>query len=113
MSSARCFAVISLLVASAAAAGPSAASAQANPSELYGPPAPNPNRAATRERAPEHVDSREILSPKSALMAGIGTDETVLGVRIGDAVRAYPIARIALDEVMNDTVENVAIAITW
>ncbi|MBL8842112.1 MAG: DUF3179 domain-containing protein [Planctomycetes bacterium] len=81
--------------------------------EQYGPPAPNTNRLALRERSPQHVDLREILSPESALEAGIGTDETVLGVRIGDAVRAYPIARIAVDEVMNDTIDNVAIAITW
>ena len=111
MSVAACVASCLILLAPSAAFAPLRPKQSAP--EQYGPPAPNTNRLAARERSPQHVDPREILSPQSALQAGIGPDETVLGVRIGDAIRAYPIARIAVDEVMNDTIDNVAIAITW
>ncbi|MBL8842116.1 MAG: DUF3179 domain-containing protein [Planctomycetes bacterium] len=84
-----------------------------SPLDGYGPPAPNDRVVATRARPPRTLDASEVLSPKAALMNGIGTDETVLGVKVGDAVRAYPIARVAVEEVLNDTVDNVAIAITW
>ncbi len=62
---------------------------------------------------PTFVDRRELYGRKAAQRAAMSGDEMVIGVTLGDAVRAYPIARIALDEVMNDTVDDVAIAITW
>lgn len=108
MSIAACVSNLALLLATAAAV-----STQERRLDIFGPPGPRDRSLQERSRAPIHVDPREWLSPKAALQAGIGSDETVLGVRIGDAVRAYPIARIAIDEVMNDTVDNIAIAITW
>ncbi len=63
--------------------------------------------------AARFVRREEILGPRAALRAGIGTDETVIGVCVGDSVRAYPVARVAIDEVLNDTLGDAAIAITW
>ncbi|MBL8842114.1 MAG: DUF3179 domain-containing protein [Planctomycetes bacterium] len=90
------------------------------------PPAPEPPLPDTQRRAPAprrqdrrlghpptFVEPREVIGRVAAQRAGIGGDELVIGVQIGDVARAYPIARIALDEVMNDTVDNVAIAVTW
>lgn len=100
--------VLSCLLVPQAPAEPSR-----SPLDGYGPPAPNERIVAARARPPLTLDASEVLSPKAALMNGIGTDETVLGVKVGDAVRAYPIARVAVEEVLNDTIDNVAIAITW
>ena len=104
--------VLSSMVATTVPLSP-ALRGQDFPLDGYGPPAPNDRVVATRARPPRTLDASEVLSPKAALMNGIGTDETVLGVKVGDAVRAYPIARVAVEEVLNDTVDNVAIAITW
>ncbi len=40
-------------------------------------------------------------------------DEPVIGLRINDAARAYPVRLLSLHEIVNDELDNVPIAVTW
>ena len=90
--------------------------------QVPAPPAPtDPNPATNRsdrlpfdERLPPVTLRREeFVAAGEAGRAGIADSDAVLGVTVGGESRAYPIAVVASNEVVNDDLAGVAIAITW
>jgi hypothetical protein len=84
-------------------------------------PAPAPDPQAKRDdRLPKNVRlpavtlrPDQFVAGDAAAKAGLADADEVLGVTIGKESRAYPIGVVAMDEVVNDEVAGVAIAITW
>lgn len=79
----------------------------------------------TRHSAPVPALSQQVL-PKDAIPAienpelipasqaeDIAPDEQIIGVVIGEEARAYPIRILNSHEIVNDTVHDNPIAVTW
>lgn len=79
----------------------------------------------TRHRAPVPALSQQVL-PKDAIPAienpelvpasqaeDIAPDDQIIGVVIGEEARAYPIRILNSHEIVNDTVHDNPIAVTW
>ncbi|MBL8842113.1 MAG: DUF3179 domain-containing protein [Planctomycetes bacterium] len=89
--------------------------------ELFGSPPPAeerdreraPARKRGRKRAPTEVAPTNLLAAAELRRTGLGDDEAVLGIALGGAARAYPLARLVEDAVLNDTIGGVAIAATF
>jgi hypothetical protein len=84
------------------------------------PPPPAPPTRPPDDRLPMNVRlppvtmrREQFVVGELAEKSGVADAEPVLGVTIGKESRAYPIAFVAMDEVVNDELAGVAIAITW
>jgi hypothetical protein len=93
----------------------------APPSDPSPAPAPAPApKSRSDDRLPMNVRlpavtlrDDQFVAVDAAAKAGIADTDAILGVTIGKESRAYPIAVVAMHEVVNDELAGVAIAITW
>lgn len=80
-------------------------------------PAPQANRSdylpLNVRLPPVTLQSDEFVAASEAARAGVLDDDAVLGLTLGGRSRAYPVAIVATNEVVNDDLAGVAIAITW
>ncbi len=63
--------------------------------------------------APITVAPAELLRPGGADAQALRDDELVIGVASGEEARAYPLRTVSVAEVLNDTLGDAAIAVTW
>lgn len=75
---------------------------------MQAPPTPESSR-----RAPVVVSAEQLVAPDEAIRRGVAFDALLVGVEVDGVARAYPIASLAVAEVVNDEVAGVAIAASW
>jgi hypothetical protein len=58
------------------------------------------------------IDAPTFVGGESAARQ-MTADEAVLGLRLGDQARAYPLGYLSAHEIVNDRLGDVPIAVTW